>query len=147
MIPQRPAVSDRLRNVICKKPAHPTTSATASSSWLAHKDRPYALPSFSRLVDEAYKHVLNATKLTTLFGTVTPIIHNGWTVNFNNNSVESFESQIRSVRHLTDFSINSRYTAHVAFVSSVSTIGTWKPIGMETSVPEAPMEAPDIVLE
>ncbi|KAL4988612.1 hypothetical protein BDW68DRAFT_158654 [Aspergillus falconensis] len=89
---------------------------------------------------------LEHDKFTTLLETVTLIIHNGWTVNFNH-PVESFESQIRGVRHLIDFSINSRYTAHVAFVSSVSTIGNWKPTDTETSVPEAPMETSDVVLE
>ncbi|KAL4979073.1 hypothetical protein BDW66DRAFT_117215 [Aspergillus desertorum] len=89
---------------------------------------------------------LEKDKLNTLLETVTLIIHNGWTVNFNH-PVESFESQIRGVRHLIDFSINSRYTAHIAFVSSVSTIGNWKPTDKEKSVSEIPMETPDVVLE
>ncbi|KAL4759228.1 putative NRPS-like enzyme [Aspergillus foveolatus] len=89
---------------------------------------------------------LELDKLTTLLESVTLIIHNGWTVNFNL-PVEFFESQIRGVRHLIDFSIDSRYTAHVAFVSSVGTIGNWKPTDTEKSVPESPMDTPDVVLE
>ncbi|RDW80997.1 putative NRPS-like enzyme [Aspergillus mulundensis] len=89
---------------------------------------------------------LDESKYNALLESVTLIIHNGWTVNFNH-PVESFESQIRGVRHFIDFSITSRHAAHIAFVSSVSTIGNWKPTGTETSVPENAMETPDVVLE
>lgn len=57
--------------------------------------------------------------------TVTHIIHNQWPVNFNW-PLSSFEPSIRGVRNLCLFSSRSTYNAFVLFVSSVSSVSSWK---------------------
>ncbi|RAH64512.1 putative NRPS-like enzyme [Aspergillus aculeatinus CBS 121060] len=90
------------------------------------------------LPDRQYNELLN---------TVDVIIHNAWKVNFNH-PVSSFEDpHLKGVREFVRFSQESRYRAHLAFVSSVSTIGAWKPSGGATAVPEVPMETADATLE
>ncbi|KAF4201232.1 hypothetical protein CNMCM8927_001880 [Aspergillus lentulus] len=82
-----------------------------------------------------------------LLDTVDLIIHNAWKVNFNH-PVSSFEDpHIKGVRELVNFSLESRYNAHLAFVSSVSTIAAWTPTSDESAVPESPMETVDSVLK
>jgi nucleoside-diphosphate-sugar epimerase/aryl carrier-like protein len=75
------------------------------------------------------------------------IIHNAWKVNFNH-QVESFEHpHLFGMREFINLSINSRHSAHVAFISSVSTIGGWVSDTMGPIVPEVPMENIEQVLE
>ncbi|KAL3461224.1 hypothetical protein BJX64DRAFT_289599 [Aspergillus heterothallicus] len=89
---------------------------------------------------------LDIETYNTLLKSVTLVIHNAWTVNFNH-PVGSFESpHIKGVRNFINFSLASRYRAHIAFVSSVSTICAWNPKTMGTTIPEEAMETPDVVL-
>lgn len=82
-----------------------------------------------------------------LLATVDIIIHNAWKVNFNH-PVSSFEDpHLKGVREFINFSLKSRYNAHLTFISSVSTIGAWKPVDGVTAVPEVPMESVGVVLE
>lgn len=92
------------------------------------------------------KFGLSDSKYEELTKSVDIIIHNAWKVNFNH-KVEAFEDpHIRGVRRMVDFSLASMHSAHIHFVSSVSTIGrwTWK---HGPSVPELPLEDPDVVLQ
>ncbi|KAL4804550.1 NRPS-like enzyme [Aspergillus unguis] len=84
----------------------------------------------------------------TLLDSVDMVIHNAWKVNFNH-PVSSFEDpHIRGVREFINFSLESRYNTHIAFVSSISTVSAWKPSSAEESlVPELPMETVDSALE
>ncbi|KAK4544963.1 hypothetical protein LTR36_003868 [Oleoguttula mirabilis] len=60
-----------------------------------------------------------------LLQTVDVFIHNAWTVDFNH-SLESYEStHIAGTRRCLDFSIQSKYRAHVVFVSSIASVGNW----------------------
>ncbi|EIW84433.1 acetyl-CoA synthetase-like protein [Coniophora puteana RWD-64-598 SS2] len=70
---------------------------------------------------------------------VTHIIHNAWTVNFNL-GVNSFEDNIRSLRRLVDFSLGSPLDTppKLAFVSS---IGVLQNAQGTVAVPEAPVSA------
>ncbi|KAJ5298611.1 arsenate reductase (Arc2) [Penicillium atrosanguineum] len=88
---------------------------------------------------------LDETKYQEMLDSVDTIIHNAWKVDFNH-SVESFEdTHIRGLRHFVDFSLNSRFRAHLHFVSSISTVGSWTPT-MGSVVPELPMEESSVVL-
>ncbi|KGO66718.1 Male sterility, NAD-binding [Penicillium italicum] len=49
------------------------------------------------------------------------IVHNAWSVNFNQ-SLSTFESQITGVRRLLEFSHNSHRNADFHFVSSIATV-------------------------
>ncbi|PYH42518.1 putative NRPS-like enzyme [Aspergillus saccharolyticus JOP 1030-1] len=90
---------------------------------------------------------IGSKKYNELLGTVTLIIHNAWKVNFNH-PVSSFEDpHLKGVREFVNLSLESRYRAHLAFVSSVSTIGAWQPTDTVMSVPEIPMESADSALE
>lgn len=85
-------------------------------------------------------------KYNELLISVDAIIHNAWMVDFNH-KVESFEeTHIRGMRRFVDFSLDSKHNAHIHFVSSISTVGAWKP-EMGSLVPEIPMENPSVVLE
>ncbi|EAU30279.1 conserved hypothetical protein [Aspergillus terreus NIH2624] len=88
---------------------------------------------------------LSVDKYTELANRVQLILHNAWAVNFNI-PLDSFTPHVRGVSEFINFSISSKYNAHLAFVSSVGTIGAWTP-EMGPSVPEIPLETPDPVLE
>ncbi|EPS28358.1 hypothetical protein PDE_03304 [Penicillium oxalicum 114-2] len=88
---------------------------------------------------------LSMDKYTELSNRVQLIIHNAWAVNFNI-PLDSFSAHIRGVSEFINLSISSKYKAHLAFVSSVGTIGAWTP-EMGPSVPEVPFETLDPVLE
>ncbi|PYH35667.1 polyketide synthase [Aspergillus neoniger CBS 115656] len=92
------------------------------------------------LAESEYNHLLES---------VDTIIHNAWKVNWNHH-VSSFEDpHIKGVRELINFSMASRYNAHVAFISSVNTITAWKPSGVSEewdTIPEEPMESADVVM-
>lgn len=84
-------------------------------------------------------------KYAEMLATVDTIIHNAWRVDFNI-TVDSFEDvHIQSVRRFIDFSLQSTYHAHFHFVSSVATIGAWKPTH-GPAVPSEPIEDIDVVL-
>lgn len=88
---------------------------------------------------------LKEAKYQEMLQSVDTIIHNAWKVDFNH-SVESFEeTHIRGMRRFVDFSLASRYNAHIHFVSSISTVGGWSP-RMGPLVPELPMEDSSVVL-
>ncbi|KAJ5670286.1 acetyl-CoA synthetase-like protein [Penicillium maclennaniae] len=88
---------------------------------------------------------LEEAKYEEMLDSVDTIIHNAWKVDFNN-SVESFEdTHIRGLRRFVDFSRASRFRAHLHFVSSISTVGSWTP-DMGPVVPELPMEDSSMVL-
>lgn len=68
-----------------------------------------------------------------LLQSVTHVILNAWPVNFNL-SVVSFEKvHIASVRRFADFSVRSSKSAHIVFVSSLSSVTSG---GLKQSVPE-----------
>ncbi|KAF4122906.1 Acyl-CoA synthetase (AMP-forming)/AMP-acid ligase II [Geosmithia morbida] len=69
-----------------------------------------------------------------LLGEVTNIIHNAWKLDFNH-PVDSFSSNIKSVRRFVDFSVNSTYGAQIYFISSISTA-----MGRTGLVPEEPSD-------
>ena len=92
-----------------------------------------------------FRFGLDEAKYQQLLDSVDTIIHNAWKVDFNH-SVESFEdTHISGVRRFVDFGLNSRFNAHIHFVSSISTVGSWTP-EMGSVVPELPMEDSSVVL-
>jgi nucleoside-diphosphate-sugar epimerase/aryl carrier-like protein len=88
---------------------------------------------------------LEAEKYEILLQEVDTIIHNAWKVNFNH-QVEAFEDpHIQGVRRLVDFSIASEKTAHIHFVSSISTIEGYGP-EKGPSIPERIFTDPTVAL-
>ncbi|KAI9729228.1 MAG: putative NRPS-like protein biosynthetic cluster [Cirrosporium novae-zelandiae] len=86
---------------------------------------------------------LEAQKYKEMTKSVDIIIHNAWQVNFNHKS-ESFEyPHIQGVRRFVDFSLESKYRPHIYFVSSISSIGAWKPEHGPV-IPEVLHEDPDV---
>jgi hypothetical protein len=76
---------------------------------------------------------------------VDTVIHNAWKVNFNH-QVEAFEEpHIQGVRRLVDFSIASEKTAHIHFVSSISTIEGYS-AERGPSIPETIFTDPTVAL-
>ncbi|CAG7563223.1 unnamed protein product [Fusarium equiseti] len=78
---------------------------------------------------------LGQDKYNTLLATADRIIHNAWPVNFNI-SVSSFESSIRGVRHLVDFSSSAAKHVSIIFISSVGIADGWN---SSEPVPEEPL--------
>ncbi|KAJ6110696.1 NRPS-like enzyme [Penicillium sp. IBT 16267x] len=84
---------------------------------------------------------------TKLLRSVNLILHNAWKVNFNH-PLESFEDpHLRGVLEFLWFSHRSAARAHLTFVSSVSTIGQWDSATMGPTVPEAPIDSVNAVME
>lgn len=71
---------------------------------------------------------------------VTHIIHNAWTVNFNH-SLLTFEPQIAAVRRVIDILASLNRPARLLFTSSVGTASGWDP--SRGPVPEQPLDDPD----
>jgi nucleoside-diphosphate-sugar epimerase len=88
---------------------------------------------------------LDEAKYELLLQEVDTIIHNAWKVNFNH-QVESFEKpHIEGVRRMVDFSIASDKTAHIHFISSISTIEGYNP-QKGPSIPEIIYDDPSVAL-
>ncbi|KAF7586115.1 hypothetical protein BBP40_009428 [Aspergillus hancockii] len=85
-------------------------------------------------------------KYNELLNTVDLIIHNAWKVNFNHPLESSKDPHIKGVREFINFSLESKYNAHLSFISSVSTIGAWTP-AMGPVVPELPLEDVEAVMK
>ncbi|KAH8665697.1 putative NRPS-like enzyme [Tricladium varicosporioides] len=56
------------------------------------------------------------------------IVHNAWRVDFNL-TLDSFEDNLQSVKHLINLSVTSPLRPRIAFISSISTTGVWAPKG------------------
>ncbi|KAI9709750.1 MAG: putative NRPS-like protein biosynthetic cluster [Bogoriella megaspora] len=70
-------------------------------------------------------------------------IHNAWAVDFNL-SLESFENtHVAGVRHVVDFSLASPFRPHIVFVSSISSVGSYRD---SASVPEVLFEDDTVAL-
>ncbi|RFN54485.1 linear gramicidin synthase subunit d [Fusarium flagelliforme] len=78
---------------------------------------------------------LGQDRYNSLLASADRIIHNAWPVNFNI-SVSSFESSIRGVRHLIDFSAAAAKDVPIIFISSIGTADGWK---SSKPVPEEPL--------
>ncbi|QKX61516.1 uncharacterized protein TRUGW13939_08668 [Talaromyces rugulosus] len=101
---------------------------------------------FLRAKFGAEKLGLSDHKYEELKDSVDTIIHNAWKVNFNH-KLETFEdTHIEGVRRLIDFSLDSTHSAHIHFISSISTVGGWT-AAHGPSVPEVPLEDPQVALE
>ncbi|KAF2091877.1 acetyl-CoA synthetase-like protein [Saccharata proteae CBS 121410] len=88
------------------------------------------------LSQEIYQQLLNS---------VTIFIHNAWAVDFNL-SLESYEStHIAGTRRVVDFSLQSKYRAHINFISSIASVGAWAFVGTGP-VPEADLDNPAVSL-
>lgn len=88
---------------------------------------------------------LDEAKYDELLQDVDTIIHNAWKVNFNHR-VEAFEEpHIEGVRRLVDFSIASEKTAHIHFISSISTIEGYS-LEKGPSIPEVIFDDPSVAL-
>ncbi|EIW79977.1 acetyl-CoA synthetase-like protein [Coniophora puteana RWD-64-598 SS2] len=70
---------------------------------------------------------------------VTHIVHNAWTVNFNLR-VEAFDENLRSIRRLVNFSLSSPHATPAKFVFT-SSIGVFQNVQGKTALPEAPVGA------
>ncbi|CAJ2509529.1 Uu.00g145550.m01.CDS01 [Anthostomella pinea] len=68
---------------------------------------------------------LSASTYRKLLGEVTNVIHNAWQVDFNL-SIDSFASQVATVRRFIDFSSRSSFGAQIFFISSISAIANWR---------------------
>lgn len=68
------------------------------------------------------------------------IVHTAWKVDFNQD-LPSFVENIQSVQTLANWSISSPRRPRIVFISSISSVGLWKPIHENAlGVPEGPIE-------
>ncbi|KAL9574176.1 hypothetical protein ACKAV7_001691 [Fusarium commune] len=67
---------------------------------------------------------LGESKYNALLPGVDRIIHNAWPVNFKF-TMSSFESHIRGVRHLVEFSSAAAKNVPIIFISSIGTVDRW----------------------
>ncbi|KAG5788025.1 hypothetical protein H9Q69_012916 [Fusarium xylarioides] len=67
---------------------------------------------------------LGHSKYDSLLTDVDRVIHNAWPVNFKF-TMSSFESHVRGVRHLVDFSSAATKNVPIIFISSIGTVDRW----------------------
>lgn len=76
-----------------------------------------------------------------MLASVTHVIHNAWTVNFNL-SLESYEDQIAGVRRLVDVCANADRPIKLLCTSSIGSTSLWDP--SQGPVPERPLSDPAV---
>ncbi|KAL5534849.1 hypothetical protein ACEPAG_1314 [Sanghuangporus baumii] len=80
---------------------------------------------------------------------ITHVIHNGWKVNFNA-PLSEFEPNIRSVRNLVDFCLQTRarvdQPAKIIFVGSIGMFQNADPMDPDRPLPEEHLDQPDCAL-
>ncbi|KAI1621302.1 hypothetical protein EDD37DRAFT_581368, partial [Exophiala viscosa] len=79
---------------------------------------------FYKVDFESIKLGLQEDTYHALLARVDVIVHNAWRVDFNQ-ALQSFEPQIRGVRHLIDWAANSGRRPRLSFVSSISSVAQW----------------------
>lgn len=84
-----------------------------------------AKPNFG-LDEEIYKIILSTT---------TRIIHNAWPVNFNK-TLQSFKPSLDGVLSLISFAASSPVSPPIFFISSISSVGNYKPTTPSLLIPE-----------
>lgn len=89
---------------------------------------------------------LTQSMYSKLLKEVNVVIHNAWKVDFNQ-SLASFHLMIKGVRSLIDFASQTKYSSHLFFVSSISSIGAWNSSMGQPSAPEGPVHSPDAPLK
>ena len=72
---------------------------------------------------------------------VTHVIHNAWTVNFNL-ALQSFEDQIAGVRKLVDISASADHPMRLLVTSSIGVVDGWNPA--DGPVPEHALPDPAV---
>ncbi|KAJ5775491.1 NRPS-like enzyme [Penicillium nucicola] len=100
-----------------------------SASWLSEQSRVHFWQ--TSLSDEFFG--LTPHEYQSVQGSVDAVIHNAWTVNFNQ-PLSAFESHITGVRRLLKFTEESSAQFH--YISSISTVGGWR-AEQGISIPEA----------
>ncbi|KAK2683879.1 AMP-dependent synthetase/ligase [Fusarium oxysporum f. sp. vasinfectum] len=75
---------------------------------------------------------LGQSKYNSLLADIDRVIHNAWPVNFKF-TMSSFESHVRGVRHLVDFSSAAVKNVPIIFISSIGTVDRWS---LPDAVPE-----------
>jgi thioester reductase-like protein len=84
----------------------------------------------------------------TLLAAVDVVIHNAWKVDFNHDLLSFEYPHIAGIRGLIDFSLASSRGVHIAFVSSLSSVGNWPAVhGVSTAVPETDMVDSNVALQ
>jgi thioester reductase-like protein len=91
------------------------------TSWLWEESRVHFWK--TSLSDEYFG--LTPIEYNSLRENVDAVIHNAWTVNFNQ-PLSTFEPQLTGVRRLLKFIEDSPRPAQFHFISSVSTVGGWQ---------------------
>lgn len=100
------------------------------TSWLEHR------VSFLTVDLSKRSFGLDVEQYDEMLQQVTHIIHNQWPVNLNF-EVASFEPYICGVRHLVDFSLESKRAPMLFFISTIASVRHMKNVD---AIPEAPIE-------
>ncbi|KAL2206734.1 NRPS-like enzyme [Sarocladium strictum] len=96
------------------------------------------------------KFGLTEDSYAALSSSVDVVIHNAWKVDFNHDLLSFEIPHIAGIRHLIDFSLASSRQAHIAFVSSLSSVSNWPAVhvhGASTPVPEVAMTDSNVALQ
>lgn len=86
-------------------------------------------------VGSKYLGLPSADIYTQLVESTDMIIHNAWSVNFNQ-ALLSFEPHIRGVRNFIDLAATSPRNPHIVFISSIGTTSMWDAFHASESRPE-----------
>ncbi len=127
-----------IAHIYCFTRPHATPASSRQSQTNAANGLTTAFPSTHVTflpVDLTKPHfALSRSTYTTLLHTVTHIIHNAWSVNFNL-SLQSFQPHIHGVYNFINFSTNSAHNTSIFFISTIGTAMKW-PTAHEGNMPE-----------
>lgn len=137
--------SDSVSRVFCLN-----RSAKAKQKWLAKQksqDGDTIRITFLT-VDMALPNLgLSSTDFQDLSASCDLILHNAWKVDFNQ-TVASFEDNIKSVLNFVALSAASPRRPRIAFISSISSVGPWVRSGLASrTVPEDSVSSFDTALD
>ena len=128
-----------IAHIYCFTRSHPIPASSRQTQINAANGLTTAFPSIQVTflpVDFSKPYfALSRSTYNTLLHTVSHILHNAWSVNFNL-SLQSFQPHIHGVRNFIDFSTNSAHNASIFFISTIGTAMEWSTIH-EGNMPEA----------
>ena len=117
-----------IAHIYCFTRSHPTPASSRQTQINAANglttDFPSTRVTFLPVDLSKPYFALSRSTYNTLLHTVTHILHNAWSVNFNL-SLQSFQPHIQGVRNFINFSTSSAHNASIFFISTIGTAMEW----------------------
>ncbi|KAF4542643.1 Ochratoxin a non-ribosomal peptide synthetase [Lasiodiplodia theobromae] len=117
--------SPEVEHIYCLNRSDPATAASRQAQSFAERGETadFSKVTFLKTDFSQPLFALSQPDYDQMAAAATLFIHNAWAVDFNH-ALESYEpTHVSGVRRVVDFSLASTHRAHIAFISSVASVG------------------------